>query len=153
VTWEGGGNVAVMSGIGVALARRGHAVTIAAPLSVRESMQRLGLGFVALGSAAPTDARDRLDYLIDIADGSGWQDKLPDVLEAVRPDALVVDCNLAWALAQPRTHRTAVVVHTALGLYLPAWQQVLDAVNLRRAAAGRPDLPAAATGWAAADRL
>jgi MGT family glycosyltransferase len=56
-------------------------------------------------------------------------------------------------LAQRRTHPIAVVAHTALGLYLPAWQQVLDAVNLRRAEAGRPVLPAAAIGWAAADRL
>jgi UDP:flavonoid glycosyltransferase YjiC (YdhE family) len=45
-----------------------------------------------------------------------------------------VDCNLAWALESPLGPPTAVLVHTALGLYLPVWQAVLDRVGARPAA-------------------
>jgi MGT family glycosyltransferase len=49
--------------------------------------------------------------------------------------------------------RTAVLVHTALGLYLPVWQAVLDAANAQRTARGLPPLAAAKDAWARADLL
>jgi hypothetical protein len=33
----------------------------------------------------------------------------------------VIDCNLNWTLQSRVARRTAVLVHTALGLYLPVW--------------------------------
>jgi hypothetical protein len=72
---------------------------------------------------------------------------------AERADALVIDCNLSWALQSRVARRTAVLVHTALGLYLPVWQAVLDIANAQRTTRGLPPLAPAADAWARPDAL
>src|SRR5664279_1365331 len=57
---------------------------------------------------------------------------LDRLMAAWRPDAFLIHRNLSWALQwadrSDIKRRTAVLVHTALGLYLPVWQTVLDAL-------------------------
>jgi UDP:flavonoid glycosyltransferase YjiC (YdhE family) len=140
VTWDGGGNVAVALGIAAALGGRGHAVTVIGPGSLRERIAALGLGFAELGVTPPRDPAERGAYLREVA-GTRRLAELRELVAGAR--AVVVDCNLAWALDAPLGPPTAVLVHTALGLYLPVWQAVLDALGARPAA----------EAWASAELL
>jgi UDP:flavonoid glycosyltransferase YjiC (YdhE family) len=127
-------------------------VTVIGPRSLQRTVEGLGVGYAELGVLPPRDPHQRLRYLVDVTQGS---DAMLEQLHglAERADALVVDCNLSWALRSPVARRTAVLVHTALALYLPVWQGVLDAANAQRAARGLPPLEAAAHAWARADAL
>lgn len=154
VTWDGGGNVAVTAGIAAALRTRGHAATIIGPRSIQSAVQSLGVGYAELGIAPPRTPQQRLRYLLDVAHGTdAMLDGLRGLTGRLRADALVVDCNLNWALQTRMAPRTAVLVHTALGLYLPVWQSVLDAGNEQRAARGMAALASVTEAWAQADLL
>jgi UDP:flavonoid glycosyltransferase YjiC (YdhE family) len=152
LTWDGGGNVSVAVAIAVALGARGHSVSVVGPRSLQRVVERLGIGYAELGILPPRDPRGRLEYLLGVAQGS---DAMLAQLRrlVVRADALVIDCNLSWALQSPLARRTAVLVHTALGLYLPVWQAVLDMANAPRTARGLVPLAAAADAWARSDLL
>lgn len=152
LTWDGGGNVAVTVAVAVALRARGCAVTVVGPGSLRRAVEPLAVGYTELGILPPTDPRERLDYLVDVTQGThGMLEELRRLAE--RADALVIDCNLSWALQSRLACRTGVLVHTALGLYLPLWQAVLDTTNARRAMRGLPPLPSAMDVWARHDLL
>lgn len=157
VTWAGGGNVTVALGIGAALVERGHDVTVAGPNSLRSAILEMGLGFRELGPPPPRDPAQRGEYLRQIAGSTSLARELEQLLVGMRPELLVIDCNLSWALQwarQARSNvRTAVLVHTALGLYLPAWQAVIDAVNRQRGARGQATLAAAREAWSGSDLL
>ena len=152
VTWDGGGNVAVTVAIAVALRASGHAVTVVGPRSLQSAVEPLALGYAELGIMPPGDPEERMSYLLDVAQGTDTMLAELGRLTA-SADALVIDCNLSWALQSRVARRTAVLVHTALGIYLPVWQAVLDTANVQRAARGVPPLAAAADAWARADRL
>ena len=152
LTWDGGGNVAVTLAIAVALRVRGHDVTVVGPRSLKLAAESFAVGFADLGILPPRDPRQRLDYLVDVTQGTdGMLEQLDRI--AAHADALVIDCNLSWALQSRVTRRTAVLVHTALGLYLPVWQAVLDATNAQRAARRLAPLLPAADAWARQDLL
>lgn len=154
MTWDGGGNVDVALGIAVALVRRGHTVTALGPRSLREVIEGAGLGYAELGVHPPREPALRPEYLREVAGASHLSAELRRLLvEVLRIEAAVVDCNLAWALQTDIGAPTAVLVHTAIGLYLPLWQAVLDLVNQRRAGRGQAALPLAAEAWAATERL
>jgi UDP:flavonoid glycosyltransferase YjiC (YdhE family) len=147
LTWDGGGNVAVTVAIAAALQARDHTVIVVGPPSLQRRVEPLGLGYAELGILPPRDPRQRLRYLLDVVRGSdAMLEELSRIAE--RSDALVIDCNLSWALQSRLARRTAVLVHTALGLYLPVWQVVLDMANAERAAHGMSPFPAAADAWA-----
>jgi UDP:flavonoid glycosyltransferase YjiC (YdhE family) len=152
VTWDGGGNVAVASAIAVELRARGHHVTIAGPRSLEHSVGQLTVGYVELGILPPRNPKHRGAYLLDVAQGT---DSMLDRLRRLgeNTDVLVIDCNLSWALQSRLASRTAVLVHTALGIYLPVWQEVLDTANARRNARGLAVLAPAADSWAWPDLL
>jgi hypothetical protein len=152
LTWDGGGNVAATVAIGVALRARGHTVTIVGPRSLQRAVAPLALGYAELGILPPRDPQQRLGYLLEVIQGTdAMLEQLHRVAE--RADALVVDCNLSWALQSRVARRTAVLVHTALGLYLPRWQAVLNMANAQRTARGLTPLAAAAGAWAWPDAL
>jgi UDP:flavonoid glycosyltransferase YjiC (YdhE family) len=115
-------------------------------------VEPLALRYAELGIMPPDDPEQRLSYLLDVAQGTDTMLAELGRLTA-SADALVIDCNLSWALQSRVARRTAVLVHTALGIYLPVWQAVLDTANVQRAARGVPPLAAAADAWARADRL
>jgi UDP:flavonoid glycosyltransferase YjiC (YdhE family) len=115
-------------------------VTVIGPRSLRPGIQALGLGYAELGVTPPRDPAQRGAYLREVARTS----RLAELRSLVAgAGAVVVDCNLAWALEAPLGPPTAVLVHTALGLYLPVWQAVLDGLDARPAA----------EAWTAADAL
>jgi hypothetical protein len=153
VTWDGGGNVDVALGIAVALAGRGHMVTAVGPRSLRDVIEDAGVGYAELGVLAPREPALRSEYLLEVAGASHLTDELRRLLDVLRVEAAVVDCNLAWALQAGIEACTAVLVHTAIGLYLPLWQAVLDTANRQRAVRGLTALTPAAEAWASADRL
>jgi UDP:flavonoid glycosyltransferase YjiC (YdhE family) len=152
VTWDGGGNVAVAAAIAAALRARGHDVAVAGPLSLQRTIDSLQLSYAELGIVPPSDPSRRLGYLLDVIEGT---DSMADDLRrlADQTEVLVVDCNLSWALQSRIAPRTAVLVHTALGLYLPVWQAVLDVANDGRRGRGLPPFATAADSWAWPDLL
>jgi len=153
ITWDGGGNVSVAIGIGVELVRRGHRVSILAPKSLRRSIMDAGLHYAELGIPPPGDPAARSAYLVEIVGSPSLARRLPTAMKRLRADAVVIDCNLAWALEARFSVPVAVLVHTAYGLYLPAWQPVIDLANERRRALGQRPFARAATAWSAGQVL
>ncbi len=153
VTWDGGGNVTVALGIGDALAAHGHAVTIIGPTTLRAAIESRGHGYRDLGVAPPRDPRARSEYLVEVVGSSTAGADLRELIDVMRPDALVIDCNLSWAIELTSRLPTAVLVHTAMGVYLPAWQLVIDAANERRAIHNLPSYALAIDAWSSHERL
>jgi UDP:flavonoid glycosyltransferase YjiC (YdhE family) len=153
VTWEGGGNVSVALGIGVALLERGHAVSVLGPRSLRLSIERVGLGYVELGVPAPREPAARSEFLVDVVTSQRCSSEFGPLLDVLAPDGVIVDCNLSWALERAMAVPTAVLVHTALGLYLPVWQPVIDAANTVRIADGLAPFGPAAQVWSSHTEL
>jgi hypothetical protein len=96
VTWDGGGNVTVALGIGDALAARGHAVTIIGPTTLQAAIEGRGHGYRALGVAPPHDPRARSEYLVEVVGSRTAGADLRELIDGLRPDALVIDCNLLY---------------------------------------------------------
>ena len=153
VTWDGGGNVTVALGIGDALSARGHAVTIIGPRTLRHLIEGCGLGYRELGAPPPRDPRARSEYLVEVVGSTTAGDQLRQLIGGLRPDALAIDCNLSWAIELSTQLPTAVVVHTAMGVYLPAWQLVIDAANERRAIHSLPPYAQAVDAWSSRELL
>jgi EryCIII-like glycosyltransferase len=153
VTWDGGGNVTVAIGIGDALAARSHAVTIIGPTTLQAAIADRGHGYRALGVTPPHDPRARSEYLVEVVASRTGGAELRELIDGLRPDALVIDCNLSWAIELTSRLPTAVLVHTAMGVYLPAWQLVIDAANERRAIHNLPPWARAIDAWSSHERL
>lgn len=153
VTWDGGGNVSVALGIGLALVDRGHEVTVLGPPSLRSSIVETGLTYQELGVCPPLEPSSRPEYLVEVVGSSILAADLQRLINRLKPDGLIIDCNLSWALELPVPIPAAVLVHTALGLYLPAWQAVIEAANERRHDAGFAAFPPAAAAWSSREAL
>jgi UDP:flavonoid glycosyltransferase YjiC (YdhE family) len=113
VTWEGGGNVTPVMGLGPQLVAHGHAVDVLGAESLGGRVADAGMGFVPQRS-------------------TGWLPNAADVLAAVEaapPDALVVDFMLPSSLsAAERTGLpTAALVHT---LYAPVADNSFPAIEM-----------------------
>ena len=157
ITWDGGGNVAVALGIATRVAARGHRVTVVGPNSLRTAILDQGLEYRELGVASPRDPALRMAYLREVAGSTNLTAGLDRLMAAWRPDAILIDCNLSWALQwadrSDIKRRTAVLVHTALGPFLPVWQTVLAARNEQRRLRHEPALSSARQAWSRTDRL
>jgi len=147
VTWDGGGNVSVALGVASALLARGHDATMLGPPSLRESIENTGVGYAKLGVRPPADPSRRTEYLMQVVGSTDLAPSLRGLIEELNPDGMVIDCNLSWALELPIPVPAAVLVHTALGLYLPVWQPVIDATNRRRLGSGLVPLKPAPDSW------
>lgn len=147
VTWDGGGNVSVALGVASELLVRGHEATILGPASLRGVIENTGVGYVELGPCPPPDSSRRNEYLIEVAGSSDLAPALRLSIEDLNPDGVVIDCNLSWALESSIAVPVAVLVHTALGLYLPAWQSVIDETNRRRLGSGLAPFKPAGDSW------
>jgi UDP:flavonoid glycosyltransferase YjiC (YdhE family) len=153
ITWDGGGNVSVALGIGDELVRRGQRVSVLAPRSLSRVIIGAGLHYAELGIPPPADPAARSAYLVEVVGSTSLAQRLPIAMNQLRPDVVVIDCNLAWALETRMPIPIAVLVHTAYGLYLPAWQPVIDAANERRRALGQRPFAPAASAWGAGQLL
>jgi UDP:flavonoid glycosyltransferase YjiC (YdhE family) len=153
VTWDGGGNVSVALAIARALVEREHDVTVLGPATLRGSIEENGLAYAELGVSPPLDSSSRSQYLEEVVGSSRLAGGLHSLVAKLRPEAVVIDCNLSWALQEPLMVPVAVLVHTALGLYLPVWQPVIDAANRSRKAVGLDGLEPAAVTWFSRDAL
>ncbi len=154
VTWDGGGNVSVMLGIARALADRGHRTTLLAPISLRQKIETADIGYSEFGTPRPLDKTAALAHLLHEVIGSP---SMPVALlvaaDRLDADALVIDCNMSTALEIRTKVPVAVVVHTALGLYLEPWSAAVAAANIRRAEDGQHVLAPPIESWPAHDRL
>ena len=153
ITWDGGGNVSVALGIGAELLHRGHRVSVLGPTSLHQSILDAGLEYAELGVSPPRESSARSAYLVEVVGSTSLEDQLPNAIAGVNPDALIIDCNLSWALEARLSVPVAVLVHTALGLYLPVWQPVIDTANERRRALGLTSFSSAAQAWSAHNLL
>jgi UDP:flavonoid glycosyltransferase YjiC (YdhE family) len=153
VTWDGGGNVSVALAIARALVERHHEVTMLGPASLRGPIEDNGLGFAELGVRPPPDSSSRSEYLVEVVGSTRLAAGLHSLIAELQPDAVVIDCNLSWALEASIAAPAAVLVHTALGLYLPVWQPVIDAANRSRKAAGLATFKPAAVAWSSREAL
>ena len=147
VTWDGGGNVSVALAIASALLARGHQATMLGPASLRGLIENTGVGYAELGVNPPTNTSSRTEYLIEVVGSTDLAAALRVSIEDLNPDGMVIDCNLSWALESSIAVPTAVLVHTALGLYLPVWQPVIDTTNRRRQGSGLAPFKPAADSW------
>lgn len=154
VTWDGGGNVSVMLGIARALVERGHRTTLLAPVSLRRKIDTADVGYSEFGTPRPLDSTAALEHLLHEVIGSpAMPVALLVVADELDADALVIDCNMSTALEIRTELPVAVVVHTALGLYLAPWSEAVAAANTWRADHGLHLLAAPIESWPAHDRL
>jgi UDP:flavonoid glycosyltransferase YjiC (YdhE family) len=153
VVWDGAGNVPVTLAIARALIESGHSVDVLGPSSLRPAVENIGARFEVCGIVAPTDPALRAQYLQEIVGSTSLGATLQSAVARLEPDGLVIDCNLSWAIDPTRRTKTAILVHTALGVYLPAWQRVIDAANVKRRSEGEPPLPDAVQAWSSGDAL
>jgi UDP:flavonoid glycosyltransferase YjiC (YdhE family) len=147
VTWDGGGNVSVALGVGAALLERGHEATILGPTSLQRLVENTGIDYAELGPCPPHDSSRRNEYLVEVVGSADLAPALRLLLEDLDPDGVVIDCNLSWALESSMAVPVAVLVHTALGLYLPVWQPVIDETNRRRLRSGLAPFKPAGDSW------
>jgi UDP:flavonoid glycosyltransferase YjiC (YdhE family) len=147
VTWDGGGNVSVALGIASALLARGHEATILGPASLRAVIENAGVGYAELGVGPSSDTSSRAEYLSEVVGSTDLAPALRRSIAELKPDGLAIDCNMSWALELSVAPPAAVLVHTALGLYLPVWQAVIDATNRRRLGSGLAAFRPAADSW------
>ena len=122
VTWDGGGNVPPMLGLGRLLARRGHKVHVVGSASQADDAKRVGLDFTAfervpeLGGGAGTAIEDQIETFLDHLAGPELSDEVGAAIDRCRPDVIVIDCMqmAAFGAAEAREIATVALVH-----YLP----------------------------------
>lgn len=156
VTWDGGGNLPPMLGIGSALIARGHTVRCLGPAGIDRAVAREGIGFlplnqgerfdplVRMGQAAVRESQGRV-FL-----GDGYASDLREACAHLRPDLIVIDCFLVAAQAEAERLglRFVLLAHTLPGWILPFWDSVLLAPsNGVRARAGLKDVASTAELW------
>ena len=110
-----------------AAVRRGHEVTVLAQPSVRRRAESVGAGVVTFASLPDYDHRrsfdDQLDLIGAAIVGRAVGDDLLGVAAEVAADAIVVDANLAGALAAAETLPvpTVVLLHSMYATYTDVW--------------------------------
>jgi UDP:flavonoid glycosyltransferase YjiC (YdhE family) len=152
VTWQAGGGVNPVIGLGRLLAAGGHKVLMLAPRMYQQRIERAGCGWRPIPAGAEFDpsagraADEQREYMRETFLGSMLPDALAAEVAAGEPDVLVIDALLAstvcagLALSPP----VAALVHTTRRFHGdPAiWGDWgFDRINQMRAEQGRPPLP------------
>jgi UDP:flavonoid glycosyltransferase YjiC (YdhE family) len=115
-TWDGGGNVPPLLGIGRELSRRGHDVLVIGHEQQRGEVEGGGLRFAAYRHARPfsrIEARDPLSVFRTFADGGAGRD-VSETLQAWPAEVVVVDALLLGPLqaAEAACLPTVALFHT-----------------------------------------
>jgi UDP:flavonoid glycosyltransferase YjiC (YdhE family) len=152
VTWQAGGGVNPVIGLGRLLAARGHQVLMLAPRMYQQRIERAGCAWRPIPAAAEFDpsagraADEQREYMRETFLGAMLPDALAAEVAVGEPDVLVIDALLAstvcaaLALSPP----VAALVHTTRRFHGdPAiWGDWgFDRINQMRAEQGRPPLP------------
>lgn len=158
VTWSGAGNQPSAIGMAQALARRGHELVFAGYEVQRDLFERHGFRFLRLERASQLwsrifPERPRAAKIDAAWASSAHLDDVPDLLSAIAPDAVVVDCLMFGALAamEKAEMPAAVLLHSAPGAIMPPGGRLetvlLGPVNRVREAAGRPAIGSMWEAW------
>ena len=156
VCHDAGGTVPPMVALAEALVARGHAVSMLSQPSVRVRAAAAGCeleAFSQLGDYDPTARlEDQLEVTVPMVSGPSVGDDLVRVARAAGADALVVDANLAGALAAAESlpQPSAVLLHSMYKTFVDVWFSEVwplleSEVNRSRAAFGLDP----ATSWSA----
>ena len=125
-----------------------------APISLRRKIEAANVGYSEWGTPRPLDKAAALEHLLSEVIGSpAMPAALLVAADKLDADALVIDCNMSTVLGIRTELPVAVVVHTALGLYLAPWSEAVAAANTWRADHGLHVLRPPIEAWPAHDRL
>ena len=145
---DAGGTIPPMLAVASALADRGADVTVLSQPSVEARATAAGCGFVAFSEVGDYDRRrtleDQLERTLPALVGASTGDDLQRLADAHRPDVVVVDANLAGALAASEAMTdvpSVVLLHSMYRTYVDLWlgeiwPVLADLVNETRAAFG-----------------
>ena len=151
---DAGGTVPPLLALAAGLRGRGHDVAVLAQPSVRARAEAAGCAFRAFDSLPDYDHRraleEQLDLTVEAIAGHRIGDELVRAAGDVAADLVVVDANLAGALAAAETLDvpSAVLLHSVYRTFVdvwfgPLWPLLADLVNATRERFGL----AAADGW------
>src|SRR6185369_15945128 len=157
-TWDGAGNLPPERAIVRALVARGHTVRVLAHESVRRTIERDGAEFLPVQGARHYDSleamapAEEMPFVLEhIWFAKAFGTELAATVERLRPDVLLVDMCLAYALAAARAARLPTAVlghfpyHLLLGPFAPVvapWMGGLNAYAGELGLASFPSLPA-----------
>jgi UDP:flavonoid glycosyltransferase YjiC (YdhE family) len=147
VCHDAGGTVPPVLAVAEALLDDGHDVTILSQRSVRTRAERLGAHFTPFASLPDYDRRrsleEQLELTLPALSGAAVGEDLLRSAEDVAPDLVVVDPNLAGALAAAESLDTpsAVLLHSLHRTYDDLWLGGMwpifeESVNRTRSAFG-----------------
>ena len=153
---DAGGTVPPVLALAEAAVARGHEVTVLGQPSVRRRAEAAGADVVHFSSLPDYDHRRSFDEQLELVGaaivGRAVGDDLLRVAAETAADAVVVDANLAGALAAAETLAapTVVLLHSMYATYTDVWFADLwpllaDAINDTRAGYGLD----AVDGWPA----
>lgn len=151
ITWDGAGNLPPARSIARTLIARGHTVHAIAHASACPTLARDGIHCTAVRDVAPYDtlhAMDPAEEMPFVVEQIWWArafgTELLAAVERVRPDALLIDVNLTYALvaAQRTGLPTTAICHfpyqLALGPFAGLTAAKLDATNAYAIELGLP---------------
>lgn len=155
VCHDAGGTIAPVLAVSAELVERGHEVAVLSQPSVEQRARGVGCSFYRF-SETPDYRRDvsleqQLDLTVPALIGAATGRDLLAVSGDFDPDILVIDPNLAGALAaaETLTTPTAVLLHSMYKTFVDVWFGELWALLAEPINATRTQLDAtAATSWA-----
>lgn len=147
MTFDGGGNQIPMLGAARALVARGHEVTFLGQRSLARRVEGCGCAFLPYAHVPEWTpglaAEDERDLFFRLLFGSEVADETRGAIERARPDAIVVDCLLAGALAAAERSGlpTAAVFHLLYqpfveGGFARQWSAWMSTINETRRLVG-----------------
>ena len=137
VSWNGGGAVPPMLGLGAELRRRGHNVRWLGPTGQRSVVELLDLEFrpvdeqQSFENTVQLSAQEQQALVADLVYGAGYAQNFRSEVARSRPDVAVIDATLyaAQAAAESLSIPRAVLVHTIASQFLAVRARGLDRIN------------------------
>ncbi len=142
VTWDGAGNLVPERALVRALIARGHTVHALAHDSVRAPLERDGAEYLRLhgvrryDSKQPMRPEEEMRFVLEhIWYARGFGSELLATVDRLRPDLLLIDISLTYALVAARHSGlpTAVLCHfpyhLVLGPFAPLFASRLNETN------------------------
>jgi MGT family glycosyltransferase len=165
-TWDGGGNVSPAIGVAQELRLRGHDVVFAGYETQRKRFEAQGFALYALRRSGSFDiyhphrVAERVPFIANVWACPAHLDDIPDALEEIFADALVIDFMMQGALAAAQRLSTpvAVLAHSSIAGLIPPPEsslgaRLLSATNRLREQACLSALTRLSDGWAGRQTL
>lgn len=151
VTWQAGGGVPPVVGLGRLLVERGHEVSVLGPRPYQARIERAGCTWRPIPAEAEFDpsagraAEEQGSYIRETFLGSVMPAGLTDEVATQRPDVLVIDSMLASTVCAAQTLGLpiAAIVHTIDTFHGAAeiWGEWgFDEINAMRRGFGQPPI-------------